>query len=219
MPGTAETRPGGRPSLWRTDPPTLARLLAGLWIFGTGEALLVAAALGNSPWTVLAEGVSEQTAAGIGEVTIAISFIVLLLWIPLRQRPGLGTILNAIVVGLAIAVTLSVAGEASDPLLRSALVAGGIGLVGAGSGLYLTSRLGPGPRDGLMTGLHERTGRSLRLVRTLLEVAVTIAGAALGGTVGLGTLAFALLIGPTVQLAVRLAGGLASPRPVAGPSG
>ncbi len=201
----------GQPSLWRTDPRTLARLLAGLWVFGVGEACLVLAALGNSPWTVLAEGVSEQTAVGIGEVTVAISFVVLLLWIPLRQRPGLGTILNAIVVGIALGLTLQVVGEEAGRLgIRLGLVAGGIALVGAGSGLYLTSRLGPGPRDGLMTGLHLRTGRSLRLVRTGLEVGVTVGGAALGGTVGIGTLAFALLIGPAVQLFVGLGGGLAA---------
>lgn len=195
-------------SLWRTDPLTLSRLLAGLWIFGAGEACLVLATLGNSPWTVLAEGVSDQTGTGIGEVTIAISFVVLLLWIPLRQRPGLGTVLNAIVIGVAIGVTLELVDGPSELPLRLALVAGGIALVGAGSGLYLTSHLGPGPRDGLMTGLHLRTGRSLRLVRTGLEVAVTVAGAALGGTVGIGTLAFALLIGPAVQLFVGLGGGL-----------
>ncbi len=202
------------PSGWRTDRRTLARLLVGLWIFGAGEACLVLATLGNSPWTVLAEGVSEQTGTGIGEVTIAISFVVLLLWIPLCQRPGLGTILNAIVVGVAIGVTLRAIGEAAGPLeIRLALVAGGIALVGAGSGLYLTSRLGAGPRDGLMTGLHARTGRSLRLVRTGIEVGVTVAGAVLGGTVGVGTLAFALLIGPAVQLFVGLAGGLGAPEP------
>lgn len=166
------------------------------------------ATLGNSPWTVLAEGVAEQTYAGIGEVTIALSFVVLLAWVPLRQRPGLGTLLNAIVVGLAIGVTLGAVGAPSQVPIRIALVVGGIALVGGGSGLYLTSRLGPGPRDGLMTGLHERTGRSLRWVRTSLEVSVTVAGAALGGTVGFGTLAFALLIGPSVQLFVGLAGGL-----------
>lgn len=199
------------PSLWRAGPRTLARLLAGLWIFGTGEACLVLAALGNSPWTVLAEGVALQTGAGIGEITIAISFVVLALWIPLRQRPGLGTILNAIVVGVAIGVTLDLVGGTSDTVVRVLLVVGGIALVGVGSGLYLTSHLGPGPRDGLMTGLHQRTGRSLRLVRTGLEVAVTIGGAALGGTVGVGTLAFALLIGPSVQLFVGLAGGLVRP--------
>lgn len=185
----------------------------GLWIFGAGEACLVLAALGNSPWTVLADGVSEQTGVGIGEVTIALSFVVLLLWFPLRQRPGLGTILNAIVVGLALGVTVNLFGEADALAVRLALVAGGIALVGAGSGLYLTTRLGPGPRDGLMTGLHAKTGRSLRLVRTGLEVGVTVAGAALGGTVGIGTLAFALLIGPAVQLFVGLAGGLGGPGP------
>jgi uncharacterized protein len=200
--------PSEGPSLWRTDAHTLTRLLVGLWIFGTGEALLVLATLGNSPWTVLAEGAAEQAGAGIGTWTIAISFLVLLAWIPLRQRPGLGTILNAIVIGVAIAVTLELLGE-PDPLgVRIALVFGAIALVGVGSGLYLTSRLGPGPRDGLMTGLHEVTGRSLRLIRTGIEVSVTIAGAALGGTVGFGTLAFALLIGPAVQLFVGLGGGL-----------
>lgn len=186
----------------------MARLLAGLWVFGAGEACLVLAMLGNSPWTVLAEGMSDQTGAGIGQVTVAISFVVLLLWIPLRQQPGLGTLLNAVVVGVALGVTLSLADPPADLLLRLSLIATGILLVGAGSGLYLTSRLGPGPRDGLMTGLHERTGRSLRLVRTCLEVTVTVAGAALGGTVGIGTLAFALLIGPAVQLFVDLGGGL-----------
>lgn len=166
------------------------------------------ATLGNSPWTVLAEGVSEQTDIGIGEVTIVLSFVVLLAWLPLRQRPGLGTLLNAIVVGLAIAVTLAAVSAPEQTAIRVALVLGGIALVGAGSGLYLTSHLGPGPRDGLMTGLHARTGRSLRLVRTSLEVSVTVAGAALGGTVGVGTLAFAVLIGACVQLFVGLAGGL-----------
>jgi len=208
---SAPSTPRPAASLWRTDPPTLAWLLVGLWILGVGDAVLVLAALGNSPWTVLAQGFSEQTGVGIGEVTIGISFVVLLLWVPLGQRPGLGTVLNAIVVGLAIAVTLEVAGEPDSLATRAAFVAGGIALVGVGSGIYLTCRLGSGPRDGLMTGLHARTGRSLRLIRTSLEVSVTIAGAALGGTVGIGTLAFAVLVGPSVQLFVGLGGGLAQP--------
>ena len=137
-----------RPSLWRTDARTLLRLLAGLWIFGTGEALLVLATLGNSPWTVLAEGVSEQAGAGIGFWTIVISFLVLLAWIPLRQRPGLGTILNAIVIGVAIAITLDLVGRPDQIGVRLGLVVVAISMVGVGSGLYLTSRLGPGPRDG-----------------------------------------------------------------------
>jgi len=121
-------------------------------IFGSGEALLVLATLGNSPWTVLAEGASEQTGAGIGVWTIVISFLVLLAWIPLRQRPGLGTILNAIVIGVAIAVTLSLLSEPDQLGVRLVLVFVAIAMVGIGSGLYLTSRLGAGPRDGLMTG-------------------------------------------------------------------
>ncbi len=167
------------------------------------------ATLGNSPWTVLAEGVAEQTDWNLGAVTIALSFVVLLLWIPLRQRPGLGTVLNAVVVGLAIAATLALVDGPGQLPFRLALILVGIALVGAGSGLYLTSHLGPGPRDGLMTGLHMRTGRSLRLIRTAIEVTATAGGAALGGTVGLGTLAFAILIGPAVQAFVALGGGLA----------
>ena len=193
------------PSLWRPTPRRLSQLLAGLWIFGTGEAMIVAAELGNSPWTVLAEGAAEHTAAGIGTATIAISFLVLLAWIPLRRRPGLGTVLNAVVIGLAIAVMLPLLPAQPGAALAAALLAGGIALVAVGSGFYLTVQLGPGPRDGLMTGLHRRTGLSLRLVRFLLEGGATAGGFALGGTVGVGTLAFAVLIGPAVQAAVKLA--------------
>lgn len=164
--------------------------------------MLVASELGNSPWTVLAEGVEVQTPLAIGVATVAISFLVLLMWIPLRQRPGLGTILNAIVIGVAIDASLAWLGEPSELLPRYGLVAAGIVLVGAGSGLYLTCFLGPGPRDGLMTGISRRSGLSLRFVRTAIEIAALTTGAILGGTLGVGTLAFALLIGPTVQAAV-----------------
>jgi uncharacterized membrane protein YczE len=160
---------------------------------------------------VLAQGISEQTGVGIGEITVAVSFCVLLLWIPLRQRPGLGTVMNAILVGVAIGVDLDLVDPPHALVLRLLLVFGGVAIVGVGSGIYLTCRLGPGPRDGLMTGLHARTGKSLRLVRTCIEATVTVAGFALGGTVGIGTLAFAVLIGPFVQLFVRLGGGLTSP--------
>ncbi len=181
----------------------LVRLFAGLVVFGAGEGAIVAAGLGNSPWTVLAEGVSEQTALGVGIATVAISFVVLLAWIPLRQRLGIGTLANAVVVGLALDGALLVL--PSDPALaaRIALLVGGIALVAIGSGFYLTAALGPGPRDGLMTGLHVRTGRSLRLVRATIEVSALTAGFALGGTVGLGTIAFAVAIGPAVQAAVH----------------
>ena len=197
-------------SLWRPTLAQLARLLPGLWMFGTGEACLVHARLGNSPWTVLAEGVSKHTVLAIGGATIVISIIVLLLWIPLRQRPGLGTVMNALVIGVAIDVMLPVLPGPGGYGTRLAFVAAGIACVGIGSGLYLTAHLGPGPRDGVMTGLHSRTGLSLRLVRTLIEGTALVVGWLLGGRVGVGTVAFALLVGPAVQAAVRELGGLRS---------
>ena len=187
---------------WRATPRQLAILLTGLWLFGAGEALLVESKLGNSPWTVLAEGVSDQTGLGIGTATVAISFIVLAMWIPLRERPGLGTIANAIVIGVALGVTVELVPDLDGLPLRVAEVAAGIGIVAVGSGLYLMTRLGAGPRDGLMLGLHRRTGLSVRLVRTIIETSATAGGFALGGKVGVGTLAFALLIGPGVQAAL-----------------
>jgi uncharacterized membrane protein YczE len=165
--------------------------------------------LGNSPWTVLAEGVSKHTPLAIGTATIVISALVMLAWIPLRQWPGIGTVANAVLIGVAIDVMLPVLPGPGGIVARYAFVVVGIALVGLGSGLYLTARLGPGPRDGLMTGLHFRTGRSLRLIRTLIEGSALIAGAILGGRVGVGTVAFALLVGPAVQAAVRALGGLA----------
>src|SRR3954453_24083528 len=193
------------PVLWRPGPARLALLVAGLWLFGTGEACLVSSRLGNSPWTVLAEGVSRHTPLSVGTATIVISFCVLLLWIPLRQALGLGTVLNAIVVGGAIAVMLPLLPAHPQPWVAWPLMAGGIGVVAIGGGMYLGARLGPGPRDGLMTGLHARTGRSLRLVRTCIELTVMAAGYALGGRVGVGTVAFALLIGPGVQAMFSIA--------------
>ena len=181
----------------------LAQILPGLWLFGMGEAAIVHAELGNSPWTVFAEGVALHTPLSIGAATVAISFAVLLAWIPLRQQPGIGTILNAILIGVAIDATLPWLPDPGGWLGQAAYVAAGIALVGIGSGLYLTARLGPGPRDGLMTGLHRRTGLSLRLVRTMIEVSAVAAGWLLGGTVGIGTVAFALLVGPAVQASVH----------------
>jgi uncharacterized membrane protein YczE len=194
-------------SRWRPGPARFARLMLGLSVFGAGEALLVASDLGNSPWTVLAQGLGEQTGLGVGGATIVVSLFVLLLWIPLRQRPGLGTLMNALWIGLAIDATLALVPDALPLGVRIVLMPLGIALVGLGSGLYLTSRLGPGPRDGLMTGLHRRTGLSLRLVRACIEVTAVAVGFVLGGTVGLGTLAFAVLIGPAVQAAVFALGG------------
>jgi hypothetical protein len=191
------------PSRWRASPGRLAKLLFGLTLFGTGEALVVASELGNSPWTVFAEGVSVQTPLSIGAATVATSFVLLLLWIPLRERPGLGTVTNAVVVGVVIDAVLAVLGRA--PLgVRVAELLAGIALVGVGSGFYLGAALGPGPRDGLMTGLHRRTGRPVALIRGAIEVAALAAGAILGGTVGVGTVAFALLVGPAVAAALRV---------------
>lgn len=194
-------------SRWVPAPSRLARLLVGLWLFGSGEALLVASRLGNSPWTVLGQGLDRIGGISVGVATIAISALVLCAWIPLRQRPGLGTILNALLIGVAIDVMLSLLPGGLPFSVRAAMVPGGIAAVAVGSGLYLTSRLGPGPRDGLMTGLHRRTGHSLRLVRALLELTVTAGGIVMGGTFGIGTVAFALLIGPGVQFCVHRLGG------------
>ena len=175
-------------------------------MFGAGEAMLIASELGNSPWTVFAEGLSKQTPLSIGTATVVTSFALLLLWIPLRQRPGLGTIANAIVIGLAIDATLWVLPDDLALAPRIAEVAAGIALVAAGSAFYLGAALGPGPRDGLMTGLHRVTGRPVALIRALIEITALTVGAVLGGTFGPGTIAFALLIGPAVALALRLAG-------------
>lgn len=202
--GTAPSAPRSR---WRASPPRLARLFAGLLLFGAGEGLLVNSALGNSPWSVLAEGVGEQIGVAIGVTTVAISFLLLLVWIPLGQRAGLGTVANAVVVGLGIDATLALLGPSSDALaIRVGEVVLAITFVSVGSGLYLTQRLGAGPRDGLMTGLARVTGRSLRLTRALIELSACAVGVALGGTLGIGTLVFALLIGPGVQLSLARLG-------------
>ncbi len=151
---------------------------------------------------MFAEGVAGRTPLEVGTATVVISFAVLLAWIPLRQRPGVGTVANAILIGVAIDAMLPLLGDRGGVPARVAFVLGGIALVAIGSGLYLNVRLGPGPRDGLMTGLSARTGRSLRLWRTVIEAGALLTGFLLGGTVGFGTLAFAALIGPGVQAAV-----------------
>jgi uncharacterized membrane protein YczE len=190
-------------SRWRPTPRQLVQVLIGLWLFGTGEALVVASELGNSPWTVFAEGLSKHTPLSIGGATFATSVLVLLCWIPLRERPGLGTVLNAIVIGVAIDVTLALLPGLEDLPVRWVALLGGIAMVGLGSGLYLTAALGPGPRDGLMTGLHARYGRPLAAVRTGIELTAVTAGFFLGGTVGIGSLLFAVLIGHAVSFGVR----------------
>ena len=192
------------PSRWRARPSTLGVLLAGLWSFGTGEALLVASHLGNTPWTVLAQGFSRHSPLSIGEATFIISVVVLIAWLPLREVPGLGTLANAVVIALAIDVMLDVLPHPSAAAGRLVEVAAAICCIGIGSGLYLTTWLGPGPRDGLMTGIARRAGWPIAGVRLSLELGVLVAGYLLGGRVGIGTVVFALTIGYAVTTAMRL---------------
>ncbi|MER5914595.1 hypothetical protein ABT124_30015 [Streptomyces sp. NPDC001982] len=182
----------------------LIQLYAGLALYGASSALLVEAGLGLEPWNVLHQGLAELTGLTIGVVSIIVGAAVLLLWIPLRQRPGLGTVSNVFVVGLAMDGTLAMLPEAHALAVRIPLLLAGIVLNGVATGLYISARFGPGPRDGLMTGLHLRTGRSIRLMRTAIEVAVVVTGFALGGSVGVGTLLYALSIGPLAQLFLRM---------------
>jgi uncharacterized membrane protein YczE len=182
----------------------LIQLYAGLTLYGVSSALLVTAGLGMEPWGVLHQGLAERSGFTIGEVTIAVGAVVLLLWIPLRQRPGLGTVSNVFAIGLAMDATLAVLPPVHALWLRIPMTATGVVLNGLATGLYIAARFGPGPRDGLMTGLHTRTGRSIRLLRTAIEVVVVATGFALGGTVGVGTVLYALAIGPLAQFFLRL---------------
>lgn len=187
---------------WRPGPATLAVLATGLWLFGTGEALLVASHLGNTPWTVLAQGLSRHSPLTIGEATLAISLLVLLGWLPLRERPGLGTVANAAVIAVAIDTMLRLLPVPVSVGGRLLEVAAAVGCIGAGSALYLTTWLGPGPRDGLMTGLARHRGRSIAAVRLCLELTVLVVGFLLGGRVGVGTVVFAATIGWAVAAAM-----------------
>lgn len=180
-------------------PRRLVQLVVGLVLFGATMALMLRAGLGLEPWGVLTFGLIQHIPLSYGEMVVASSFVVLLLWVPLRQWPGLGTVANAVVVGVATDATLAVVPEIEGLGWRVAamlLAVVGNGVAGA---MYIGSQLGPGPRDGLMTGLHHRTGRSVRLVRTSLEVTVVVVGWLLGGVAGVGTIVYALLIGPVVQ--------------------
>lgn len=189
------------------------QLLLGVVLYGVGCALTVRAGLGVDPWTVLAEGIAHRTGLGLGWVTILIGAVVLLLWIPLRQKPGIGTIANIIIVGTAIQATLAVVPPISGILAQFAVLLLGIAIVALASGLYIGARFGPGPRDGLMTGMHARLGWPIWMCRALVEVTVLAIGWMLGGTVGIGTVLFALLIGPLVHVALAL---LAVDRPARG---
>jgi len=176
------------------------QLVLGLIAYGTGVGLMVIAGVGVSPWDVLAQGVARVTTVDFGLATIIISGVVLLLWIPLRQRLGIGTLANAVMVGAVAQLVLWFVPAPEALWLRAIVFAGGLAIVAVATGLYIGAELGPGPRDGLMTGLVARTGWPIWVVRTGIEVTVVAIGWALGGNVGLGTLAFALLIGPMVHV-------------------
>ncbi|WP_181445513.1 YczE/YyaS/YitT family protein [Flexivirga caeni] len=184
-------------------PSRLVRLFAGLSLYGLAMALFVRAGLGLDPWDVLHYGVARHLGLDFGTTVILVSVPVLLLWIPLRQWPGLGTIANAIWIGIATDVFLAVIPTGLALGLRIAMLPIALVINGIGGALYIGSQLGPGPRDGLMTGLHRRTGISLRLVRTTLELSVLVVGWLLGGVVGIGTVLYAVAIGPLVQFFLR----------------
>ena len=179
-------------------------LIFGLVIFGLGEGLLILSTTGNSPWSVLAEGISNTTSLSIGAATFFISVSVLFLWIFIKQKPGLGTIFNIIIIAGMIDVTLSFFDAPSSIWMKYFLAFFSVLLVGLGSGIYLVANLGPGPRDGLMTGLTKLTNLPIALVRAFLEISAVLAGWYLGGTVGAGTLIFAFGIGPCVALGLFL---------------
>jgi uncharacterized membrane protein YczE len=188
-----------------TAPNAIVRILVlifGLIIFGIGEAFLVVTSLGNSPWIVLSEGISLNSTLNIGESTFLISVVVLLLWIPLRQHPGFGTIANIVVIAAAIELGLLVIPTAQNMYVEYFYVLFGIALVGIGSALYITCGLGTGSRDGLMTGLHHKTGVRVGRVRLGIEVMALSIGALLGGSLGVGTALFALLIGQSVAISL-----------------
>ena len=181
---------------------TLFYLIIGLSLFAIGETLLITANQGVSPYTVLARGISVQTNLLIGVSTFMISIIVLFFWYPLKQKPGLGTILNIILISIIIDLSIPVLPYPKTFFYQIVQTIIGVLVVGLGSAFYLTTNLGPGPRDGLMTGLQKLTNKPIALIRTLLEVSVAIVGFYLGGVIGIGTLLFAFGIGPTVSLGI-----------------
>jgi uncharacterized membrane protein YczE len=177
-------------------------LFFGLFIFGLGDSLLIQSDIGNAPWSVLAQGISNRLNITMGWSTFAISTLVLLLWIPLKQKPGFGTLSNIALIAVAIQVGVTIFPMQSSYVIGIVYCLIGIALVGIGSSLYITCGLGPGPRDGLMTALHHRTGIRIGRVRLGIEGTVLVAGWLLGGTVGLGTLLFATLIGQSIAIAL-----------------
>jgi len=189
---------------WDLSLKRVSILFFGLSIFGLGDSLLIQAGIGNAPWTVFAEGLTYKTGASIGVATFAISVLVLMLWIPLKEKPGFGTISNIVLIASFIEIGTHIFPKAPNYLSGIFYDLIGISLVGVGSALYITCGLGPGPRDGAMTGLHYRTGVRVGRVRMGIEVTVLCIGFLMGGTVGLGTALFALLIGQSVAISLGI---------------
>lgn len=181
----------------------LARLLLGLWLYGLAIALMIEAALGAAPWDVFHLGVAGHVPLSIGTILVLTALVVLLAWLPLRQAPGLGTVANTLLLGPFADLNLALLGTPEGLLTRSAFLVAGVVACAFATALYVGAQLGPGPRDGLMTGLARRSGWSIRRVRTGIEVTVLAAGAVLGGIVGLGTVLFALGVGPLTQFFLR----------------
>ena len=183
---------------------TLIMLVIGLFLFGLGEAIIIGSGSGVSPWTVLAQGISSKTDLSIGVATFLISIFILIFWVPLKQIPGIGTIFNAIIIASAIDLTLGFVPKPELIYLKILQASFGILIVGIGSGIYLASNLGPGPRDGLMIGLQQKTNSSIPLIRTIIEITAVTVGWFLGGIVGIGTILFVFGIGPCVGVGLTL---------------
>lgn len=185
-------------------PRRIAQLLIGLFLYGVAISMMLRAGIGVGPWDVLSQGVSLRTGLAFGLVTNLIGLVVLLLWIPIRQRPGIGTVLNVLLIGPSAQLGLAVIPQQTELWAQVLIFAGGLVLLAVATGLYIGGGFGPGPRDGLMTGVNKRWGTPIWLVRTIVELTVLAIGWALGGTVGVGTVAFALLIGPLCNVTIPL---------------
>jgi len=194
------------PHLLTIRPPLISvvLLVVGLVIFGIGEALMIASSVGVSPWTVLAQGITNITGWSVGLATFVVSFIVLLVWVPLRQTPGIGTVLNIIIISVVLDLALPFLPQFESLTLRVAEAAVGVIVTGIGGGIYLIANLGPGPRDGLMTGLQRLTGFPIAGVRSAIEISAVLLGWLLGGVVGVGTMLYAFGIGPCVAASMYM---------------
>jgi uncharacterized membrane protein YczE len=199
---TVPATPWTATSRWELSPLRTGVLFFGLFIFGLGDSLLIQSEIGNAPWSVLAQGVSNRLAITLGWSTFGISTLVLLLWIPLKEKPGFGTLSNIVIIAVAIQIGVTIFPKQDSYVSGIAYCLVGIAMVGIGSSLYITCGLGPGPRDGLMTALHHKTGVRIGRVRLGIEGSVLVAGWLLGGTVGLGTLMFATLIGQSIAISL-----------------